>query len=71
MNFQHCLGISSASYSAGGIRTHVVAVAWDQRRWRLASVAASFNSVTSGLVGESWLRTVISDGRCGSPPYLG
>lgn len=40
---------------AGSEPMSAAAVAWDQLAMELASAAASFNSVTSGLVGESWL----------------
>lgn len=38
---------------AGSEPMSAAAVAWDQLAMELASAAASFNSVTSGLVGES------------------
>ncbi len=47
------------------------AVAWDQLAMELASAAASFNSVTSGLVGESWLGPSSAAMAAAVAPYLG
>ncbi|WP_031716065.1 PPE family protein, partial [Mycobacterium tuberculosis] len=56
---------------AGSEPMSAAAVAWDQLAMELASAAASFNSVTSGLVGESWLGPSSAAMAAAVAPYLG